>query len=91
MARRVHRAYLVVFLVGVGIAYLILGNLTGRLVGAASLLLAAFLLRMTYLRQRARRRAKAMGECPWCRGAISAQATVCPHCQEEITPLHAQG
>ena len=86
---RVRTLYRVAFLAAAGIAFLILGHLAGRLVGAAFVLLAVFFLRRWYLRERTRFRAKQMGECPWCRGDISVEATVCPHCNQEVTPLYA--
>lgn len=31
------------------------------------------------------------GECPWCREDMRLDASVCPHCQRDVTPLSPDG
>jgi hypothetical protein len=33
--------------------------------------------------------ARRFGECPFCKEQVRADATVCPHCQREMTPVVA--
>jgi hypothetical protein len=84
--RAAHRVGILGF---IGIVFLARGHLAGRLVGAAALVLAAFVLWRAYLRTRTRYRAKEVGECPWCQGDLPAQSTLCPHCQQEVSPLYS--
>jgi hypothetical protein len=72
----------------IGVIFVVRGNLGGRLTGIALLALAAFFLWRTFLDYRTRYRANEVGECPWCRGDLPAQSTVCPHCHQEVSPLY---
>jgi hypothetical protein len=81
-----HSLYLIVFTVVFGIVFLIMGHLAGRLVGAA--LLALGLVSAWRLYRRLTRRRVEIGQCPWCAAHVRVDATVCPRCHQEVTPLY---
>jgi hypothetical protein len=85
--RIIERLYRIVFLVVFGIVFLVMGHLAGRLVGAA-LLALGFLFAWRWYRRLARRRVE-IGKCPWCAADVRVDATVCPRCHQEVTPLYA--
>jgi hypothetical protein len=89
--RVIERLYVIAFLVVAGIVFLVMGHLAGRLVGAALLALGLLLAWRAYRRlaRRLASRRVEIGTCPWCAADVRVDATVCPRCHQEVTPLHA--
>jgi hypothetical protein len=85
--RVIERVYVIAFLVVFGIVFLVMGHLAGRLVGAALLALGLFFAWRAYRRLASRR--VEIGRCPWCAADVRVDATVCPRCQQEVTPVYA--